>query len=187
MTQTDSADSIVRFGAFEADLRSGELRKQGLKLRIGDQPFSVLTVLLAQPGQVVTREELQKRLWPADTFVDFERGLNKAINRLREALGDSADSPRFIETLPKRGYRFIGTLETPAPLHQISQIQPNAIVRPEERKHKEGRSYALWATALAICLVVATWSLVSNRRGSVAVGPVIRSSLLPPPHVFRSL
>ena len=183
MTQKDSADSIIRFDAFEADLRSGELRKQGLKLRIGDQPFSVLTVLLAQPGEVVTREELQKKLWPADTFVDFERGLNKAINRLREALGDSADSPRFIETLPKRGYRFIGTLGTAAPSRLSVRIQPNAIVRREERAHTRARSYALWATALAICVVVATWSLVSNRRGSVAVGPVIRSSLLPPPHM----
>src|ERR1051325_8798646 len=113
MTQKDSADSIVRFDAFEADLRSGELRKQGLKLRIGDQPFSVLTVLLAQPGEVVTREELQKRLWPADTFVDFERGLNKAINRLRETLGDDAENPRFIETLPRRGYRFLVPGEVP--------------------------------------------------------------------------
>ena len=87
MTQEDSAVPVVRFDEFEADLRSGELRKQGLKLKIGDQPFSVLAVLLAQPGEVVTREDLQKRLWPADTFVDFDRGLNKAINRLREALG----------------------------------------------------------------------------------------------------
>src|SRR5215470_14680978 len=110
MTQEVSAVPVIRFDAFEADLRSGELRKQGLKLKIGDQPFSVLAVLLSQPGEVVTREDLQKRLWPADTFVDFDRGLNKAINRLREALGDSADSPRFIETLPKRGYRFIGTV-----------------------------------------------------------------------------
>jgi len=181
MTHKDSAGPIIRFDAFEADVRSGELRKQGLKLKIGDQPFSVLTVLLAQPGEVVTREDLQKRLWPADTFVDFDRGLNKAINRLREALGDSADSPRFIETLPKRGYRFIGTLICSAPLPQMDPVQPNTIVRREEPTPT--RTYALWAIPLVFCVVIAAWWLVSHGRGSIGVGPVIRSSLLPPPHM----
>ena len=183
MTQEDSVVPVVRFDAFEADLRSGELRKQGLKLRIGDQPFSVLAVLLAQPGEVVTREDLQKRLWPADTFVDFDRGLNKAINRLREALGDSADSPRFIETLPKRGYRFIGTVNASASSRQITPIQLDAIVRHEEHKPTRARAYALWAVALTLCLIVSAWLLMRNRPGPVAVGPLIRSSLLPPPHM----
>src|SRR5271157_3029607 len=98
---------LVHFGAFEVDLRSAELRKHGLKLKIQEQPFQVLAMLLERPGQIVTREELHKKLWPADTFVDFEHGLNAAINKLREALGDSADNPRFIETLPRRGYRFV--------------------------------------------------------------------------------
>ena len=183
MTQEDNAVSVVRFDAFEADLRSGELRKQGLKLRIGDQPFSVLAVLLAQPGEVVTREDLQKKLWPADTFVDFDRGLNKAINRLREALGDSADSPRFIETLPKRGYRFIGTVNASAPSGLITPIQLNTIVRHEEHKPTRTRAYALWAVALTLCLLLAAWLLVWNRQRSVGGGPLIRSSLLPPPHM----
>src|SRR5262245_47990488 len=100
--------SPVRFGAFEVDVRAGELRRHGRRIKLPDQPFQVLAILLERPGQVVTRDELQKRLWPVDTFVDFERGLNKAVNRLREALGDAADAPRHIETLPKRGYRFIG-------------------------------------------------------------------------------
>jgi TolB-like protein/predicted negative regulator of RcsB-dependent stress response len=97
----------VHFGAFELDQRAGELRKQGVKIKLQEQPFQILSMLLATPGQVVTREELRSRLWPADTFVDFDHSLNKAINKLREALGDSADSPRFIETLARRGYRFL--------------------------------------------------------------------------------
>src|SRR5713101_6986499 len=99
--------SILRFGAFEVDVRSGELRKQGVRIKLQEQPFHVLTVLLQRPGEVVTREELRNQNWPADTFVDFDNSLNTAINKLREALGDSADNPRFIETLPRRGYRFI--------------------------------------------------------------------------------
>ncbi len=101
------ASRSARFGAFEVDLRAGELRKQGMKIKIQEQPLQILAMLLQRPGEVVTREELRKRLWPVDTFVDFDHGLNKAITKIREALGDSADNPRYIETLPKRGYRFI--------------------------------------------------------------------------------
>jgi DNA-binding winged helix-turn-helix (wHTH) protein/tetratricopeptide (TPR) repeat protein len=97
----------LRFGVFEVDLRAGELRKQGVRIKLQEQPFHVLTVLLQRPGEVVTREELRSENWSADTFVDFDNSLNTAINKLREALGDSADSPRFVETLPRRGYRFI--------------------------------------------------------------------------------
>ena len=104
--QAVRAPRLVRFGAFEVDLRAGELRKDGAKLKLTGQPFQVLTILLEQPGEVVTREELQKRLWP-DTFVDVDHNLNTAINKIREVLGDSAESPRFVETLPRRGYRFI--------------------------------------------------------------------------------
>jgi Tol biopolymer transport system component/DNA-binding winged helix-turn-helix (wHTH) protein len=100
---------LVRFGTFEVDLRAGELRKAGVKLRLTGQPFQVLAILLECPSQVVTREELQKRLWP-DTFVDVDHNLNTAINKIREVLGDSAESPRFVETLPRRGYRFIGSV-----------------------------------------------------------------------------
>jgi DNA-binding winged helix-turn-helix (wHTH) protein len=114
-------ESLMRFGAFDADLRAQELRKHGLKIKLQDQPFQVLALLLERPGEVVTRDELQAKLWAADTFVDFDRGLNKAISRLREALGDSADDPHFIETLPKRGYRFIA---------QIENIQPASAGTP---------------------------------------------------------
>src|SRR5262252_11074202 len=99
--------SSVRFGLFEADLQSGELLRQGAKVRLQEQPFQILGLLLEKPGEVVTREELRARLWPAHTFVDFDHGLNKAINKLREALDDSAESPRFVETIPRRGYRMI--------------------------------------------------------------------------------
>ena len=98
--------AMLRFGLFEVDLDSFELRKQGLKLKLAEQPFRVLAVLLERPGQVVSREELRDKLWGNDTFVDFDQSLNKAINRLRETLDDSAENSRFIETVPKRGYRF---------------------------------------------------------------------------------
>src|SRR5215813_2129307 len=97
----------LRFSAFEVDVRAGELRKHGVRIRLQDQPFRMLLALLERPGEVVTREELQRQIWPSDTFVDFDRGLNNAVKRLREALADSADQPRYIETIPKRGYRFL--------------------------------------------------------------------------------
>src|SRR5713226_4927017 len=101
------AARAVRFGVFEFDLRSGELRKQGRKVRLEGQPVLVLIKLLDRPGELITREELQKELWPSDTFVNFEQSLNAAVKRLRQALGDSPVNPRFVETLARRGYRFI--------------------------------------------------------------------------------
>jgi DNA-binding winged helix-turn-helix (wHTH) protein len=101
-----------KFGLYEADLQSGELFRDGRKLRMQEQPFQVLVALLERPGEVVTREDLQQRLWPSDTFVDFDHSLNTAINKLRDALGDGAANPRFIETLPRRGYRFIAPVQT---------------------------------------------------------------------------
>src|SRR6266436_4925433 len=106
-----SSRRILRFGTFEVNLRSGELRKGGVRIKLHGQPFEVLAMLLERPGQVVTREELRLRLWPTDTFVNFDHGVNTAINKLREALGDSADNPRFVETLPRRGYRLLAGVE----------------------------------------------------------------------------
>jgi DNA-binding winged helix-turn-helix (wHTH) protein len=106
-----SAGRIIRFGIFEVDLAAGELRKSGARIRLQEQPFQVLAVLLERPGEVVTREDLRQRLWPADTFVDFDHSLNTAINKIRDALSDSAASPRFVETLAKRGYRFIAPVQ----------------------------------------------------------------------------
>src|SRR5438874_4839054 len=106
MEDLGSARTSVRFGPFELDQDAGELRKGGTKVRLQEQPLQILEILLGQPGKVVTREELQRRIWPSDTFVDFDHGINNAIKRLREALGDTAETPRYIETLPRRGYRF---------------------------------------------------------------------------------
>src|SRR5208282_6637304 len=111
MPHSPLVSHVVHFGLFEADLRAGELRKHGLKVKIQDQPFRVLAMLLEQAGQIVTREELRKKLWPNETFVDFEHGLDAAINKLRRALCDSADNPRCVETLHRRGYRFIAPVE----------------------------------------------------------------------------
>ena len=101
---------LICFGAFEFDPHTGELRKHGMKLKLHGHAIDALAILLEHPGELVTREELQKRLWPADTFVDFEHSLNAAVKRLRDALDDSAERPRFIETLPRHGYRFIAPL-----------------------------------------------------------------------------
>src|SRR5215470_4412185 len=101
------------FGVFEVDLRAAELRKHGVRVKLQEQPFQILSLLLEHPGEVVTREELRGKLWPAHTFVDFDRSLNKAMTKLRAALGDSADSPRYVETIPRHGYRFLAPVYLP--------------------------------------------------------------------------
>src|ERR1700746_2492432 len=125
--------AILRFGVFEADVRAGELRKQGVRVKLQEQPFHVLTVLLERPGEVVTREELRNQNWPPDTFVDFDNSLNTAINRLREALGDSADNPRFIETLPRRGYRLIAPIESVPAVRTVTVAASSATTGIRER------------------------------------------------------
>ncbi|HEX8712789.1 MAG TPA: winged helix-turn-helix domain-containing protein [Terracidiphilus sp.] len=118
-----------RFGSFEADATTGELRRQGMRVRLNTQPFQVLAMLLERPGELLTRDEIARELWPEGTFVDYEHGVNSAINRIREALGDTAGNPRFVETLARRGYRFIAPVErigaevdSPAP--RLDQIEP---------------------------------------------------------------
>jgi len=111
MPEASSAGRIVRFGVFEVDRVSGELRKNGSRIRLQEQPFQVLTMLLERPGEMVTRELLRTKLWPADTFVDFDHSLNTAVNKLREALGDAAANPRFVQTVARRGYRFIAPVQ----------------------------------------------------------------------------
>jgi DNA-binding winged helix-turn-helix (wHTH) protein/roadblock/LC7 domain-containing protein len=108
---TASDAQVIRFATFEVDVRAGEIRKSGMKLKLGGQPFQVLAILLERPGEIVSREELQKRLWP-DTFVDVDHSVNTAINKIREVLGDSAESPRYVETVPRRGYRFVAPLNS---------------------------------------------------------------------------
>ena len=147
MKDAVSTPKVVRFGAYEVDLRSAELRKSGVKVRLTGQPFQILAILLEHPGELVTREELQKRLWPADTFVDFDRGLNAAINRVREALGDSAENPRFVETLPRRGYRFIGQVER---AEQTNSTESQASVNGQ----KDGIAGRGWKIGIAVGSVI---------------------------------
>jgi cholera toxin transcriptional activator len=134
MQQVPDEKRYVRFGAYEADLRTGELRKHGIRLRLQEQPFQVLTMLLTNPGDLVTREQLQKRLWAGDTFVDFDHGLNTAINKLREVLSDSSASPKYIETLPRRGYRFVAQVEftngAAKPAEKPEPVSPSADAAP---------------------------------------------------------
>jgi cholera toxin transcriptional activator len=135
-----NSSRVLRFGVFEADLRAGELRKSGIKLRLTGQPFQVLAVLLERAGDVVTREELQQKLWASDTFVDFDHSLNTAINRVREVLGDSASSPRYVETLARRGYRFIAPIQsesTPAPEARVSEPSTSPVQQTAPALHPE--------------------------------------------------
>src|SRR5215510_1812884 len=134
---------ILRFSIFEVNLQTGELRRKGQKVKLQDQPFQVLAVLLQRPGDVVTREELRSQIWQQDTFVDFDNSLNTAINKLREALGDSADNPRFIETLPRRGYRFI------APVTSTDRKE-GAAVRPAA-----ALTVRQWRVLVPVALVLA--------------------------------
>jgi TolB-like protein/DNA-binding winged helix-turn-helix (wHTH) protein/Flp pilus assembly protein TadD len=159
---------VVRFANFEVDLDSGELRKNSLKLKFSGQPFEVLAILLEKPGAIVTREQLQQRLWP-DSFVDFDHNLNSAINRIREALGDSAVHPQFVETLPRRGYRFI------APVEEIGR---GKIAVEERGLHSQSRRWVLAASALAVALVVAA-SLWWTHRTSVPARHISSLAVLP--------
>ncbi len=172
----------IRFDVFEVDLRAGELRKHGIKIRLQEQPFLILQTLLETPGQIVTREELQKRIWPGDTFVDFDHGLHAGVNRLRQALGDAADSPRFVETVARRGYRFIGQIQI-APTETLSGIR----VVPQEGKLPRKRAGKWWAgpgigfvVAVAVAGVLVffnvwglrNWFFASRSFRSLAVLPL---------------
>jgi DNA-binding winged helix-turn-helix (wHTH) protein len=132
--QANPAARSIRFGLFELDLIAGELRKNGVRIRLQEQPLQILTVLLAHPGEVVTRDDLRQQLWPGDTFVDFDHSLNTAVNKIREALGDSASKPLFIETVARRGYRFIGTIDAAVssqPIAAPSTRQTESKFHPE--------------------------------------------------------
>ena len=176
----------IRFGAFELDPTSGELLKRGIRFRLRDKPLQVLLALLERPGETVTRQELQHRLWPGDTFVEFENGLNNAVSRLRDALGDSADTPRYIETLPRRGYRFIAPLEHTAPDegHAVA-AQPStgdASTRESDREAMPSRSRWLLiaglgvAAALLVGLAVRWRQAAPDARHSIAVLPFVAAN-----------
>ena len=176
ITGSDGPRRIVRFGVFEFDQRAGELRKHGLRIKLQGQPVNVLVILLERPGEVVTRDELQKRLWSADTYVDFEHSLNAAVKRLRAALGDSAEAPRFVETLPRRGYRFI------APLSQPAARVPQAAA--QDQKPAGRRIFVLAAAAMVVIVLLITIGLKlpglrDTPRNRTFSGPVRSLAVLP--------
>jgi len=162
----DNSARIVRFGIFEVDLKAGELRRSGLRVKLQEQPLQVLTALLEHPGEVVTRDELRNKLWPADTFVDFDHSLNAAIKRLRDVLGESAETPIFVETVARRGYRFIGNVDMPA---------ATSSARPRPRQQLS------LGNALVIGLIVCALALFSSyyrhwrvsKTGQPTVIPVV--------------
>ena len=179
---TPTKPKIVGFGAYEFNPESKELRKLGMRVRLEGHPLAVLQMLLERPGELVTREELQKKLWPADTFVDFEHSLNAAVKRLRERLNDSADQPRFIETLARRGYRFVAPVngfvaeresEKPVPVPVESQL-PTPV---------RSRVQRLWVfAAAAVCFVgIALWGWRQSRNRPVtpAIPAVSSLAVLP--------
>ena len=150
---------MIRFGIYEADLEAGELRKGGRIIKLQEKPFQILAILLKRPGQIVTRQELKDRLWPGDTYIDFDHGLNTAVGKLRQALGDSAENPRFIETIPRRGYSFFAPIlwENAPPGH--SYEDPSTAGLKEGRRHRK----LLLAAPFALALVGAVVFVVFTR------------------------
>ncbi len=163
---------ILRFGVFEVDLQEAELRKSGLRIKLQEQPFQILTILLEHPGQTVTREELRRRLWGIDTFVDFDHSLNTSIKKLREALGDDSENPRFVETLHRRGYRFIASVESPrAPDGERNEQVSLPPVSAIKHDSKGWANWRKWPTIAAVVVGL--------------LGLWLRSSL-PPPRILAS-
>ena len=178
----------LRFGVFDVDLRAGELRKHGVKVRLQEQPFQVLTMLLERPGEVVTREELRSRLWSADTFVDFDHGVNKAINRIRDTIGDSATSPRFVETVARRGYRFIADVavleQTGTPVPELDGADAaSAALRPEPSEvvpaRRSGQGWKVWSVAGLTVALASVVVIVVTRRSGAPAPPIHALAVLP--------
>jgi len=183
-TASPSKRGAIRFGVFEVDVRAGELRKQGVKIKLQEQPFQVLQILLEHPGETVTREDLRQRIWPADTFVDFDGGVNNAIKRLREALGDKAETPRYIETLPRRGYRFIGTVNGSASLTPVDGSGTiaefsSATLRPSSRNLRLGILVGVVSTALLVMLGFMPTKWWARLRGRGDVSQIRSIAVLP--------
>ena len=182
MAKADYPSARVRFGIFEVDLRAGELRKGGLRIKLQEQPFEVLAMLLEKPREVVTREELQKRLWSADTFVDFDHGLNKAINKIREALADSAENPRFVETVARRGYRFIADVAVVAGAG-VTRLEPAIEDSPATKEGDRVEAPGKPAVRLAWPLARKTSAFALGLVLLILVGWFVRSRNRPPPQI----
>src|SRR3981081_3767211 len=154
MDSTQAPPALVRFGVFEADLRAGELRRNGVRVRLQDLPFRTLTLLLTRPGEVITREEFRQALWVPKVFVDFEQGISSAVMRLRDALRDSADNPIFIETIERPGYRWIGPTHPPEPVSDESQEEESLEnpTMPVEAPQSSGSS-PWWKIVFALAVL----------------------------------
>ncbi len=172
----------MRFGEFEVDLRSGELYRSGVRLRLQEQPFQVLTLLLEQPGEMIPRQVLREKLWPADTFVDFDTGLNNAVRKLREALGDSAEEPRYIETLHRRGYRFIARVENGAPpAHDAGELHLVAALPKRPPARVWYRRLGVIAGGLAVLLmagVLVSWRVFFARRSLAGTDVILLANFV---------
>ncbi len=183
-----STSRRLQFGSFEADLHSGELRKNGQRVRLQAQPFQLLVMLLERPGELVTREEIRQKLWSADTFVDFDHSLGTAINKIREVLNDSAAEPRYIETLPRRGYRFIATVTAVAEPPQEVLPLPSLETEAEEEDHRKPSSRrVIWAGASVVLLLsalVAWYVLRPHPVRSIVVLPLVNLSADPNQQFF---
>jgi TolB-like protein/DNA-binding winged helix-turn-helix (wHTH) protein/Tfp pilus assembly protein PilF len=175
MGTPDTRSPLLRFGAFDLDRQAGELRRNGMKIRLADQPFQILELLLDRPGELVTREQLRERLWSSDTYVDFDLGLNSAIRRLREALDDSADNPRFVQTLPRRGYRFIAPVTPASPGH-------TELAAADLTAARDWRVRRWWmAASVVLLLAIAVLGVAHDRGWLVSRGGVrIRSMAVLP-------
>jgi Tol biopolymer transport system component/DNA-binding winged helix-turn-helix (wHTH) protein len=171
MPGEDVSAGIVRFGVFQADLRTRELHKNGIKVPLQGQPFQVFAILLESAGELVTREELRQRVWPEDTFVDFDHALNTAITKIRGALGDDADNPRFVETLPRRGYRFIAPFDKP----RLPQVSPTSSKARWSKLPKSSKRWAAGATVVVVMAAIAMWRFV------------VRQEFVPSPGVPRTV
>jgi DNA-binding winged helix-turn-helix (wHTH) protein len=167
---------VVRFADFEVDVRVGELRKHGRRLRLQEQPLRILAMLLERPGELVTREEMRLSLWPADTFVDFDHGLNSAVARLRERLNDSADAPRFVETVPRRGYRFIGQVKEPGPAPAPPDV---TAVAQDPRLFLRAGFHRAWGAFGSVLFVFLLLVLRTHGSPSKKAAPS-----LPPPEII---
>lgn len=188
--QSPAASRILRFGVFEADLHAGELRKQGMQIKLQEQPFQILAFLLEHAGEIVTREQLRQKLWPADTFVDVDNSVNAAINRLREALGDSAESPRFVETLPRRGYRFVAPVTEVKGSQRDSAAESANVTLPAQADFwtvgNVSRRRSVAKVSVAVVLVVflvaaSVWTWKKwQARGSLRDSPHITSLVVLP-------
>lgn len=179
MSASASVARVLRFDSFELDLHAGELRKRGVKLRLQGQPIQVLAILLQSAGKLVTREELRGQLWPADTFVDFDHSLHNSIGRIRETLGDSAGIPRYIETLPRRGYRFISPVEeVQAP--RIGGENGNRTEEAVAVAPRPKRRTGLVLSLISVCaLALASWAAWQHSYAKSTVVPIRSIAVLP--------